>query len=112
MTSSVYNTPSMAWQSRGAVAFSGRCARLTPGVAGSPGAAMAVEFTNNARTRMQEREIAEADIRAVLDAPDSLVPTFENHWHARRRLRDRTLEVLFVRDLTHQRVVTAYWQEA
>ncbi len=72
---------------------------------------MRLELTNNARARMLERDIAESDVQAALDAPDSLAPTFEHHWHARKRIQDRVLEVLFVRDMTQQRVVTAYWQE-
>jgi hypothetical protein len=72
---------------------------------------MRLELTNNARARMLERDIAESDIQATLDAPDSLAPTFEHHWHARKRIQDKTLEVLFVRNMTHQLVVTAYWKE-
>ncbi|HSD50006.1 MAG TPA: DUF4258 domain-containing protein [Candidatus Methylomirabilis sp.] len=73
---------------------------------------MKIEFTNNAVGRMQDRSIAEADIQAVLDAPDHLGPCFEKHWHARKKVNARTLEVLFSRHRAFSRVITAYWQDA
>lgn len=73
---------------------------------------MLVEFTNNVQARMQDRGIAEAEVRAALDSPDGLRQSFENHWHVRKRINDRTLEVLFLRDGMHQQVITAYWQES
>ena len=72
---------------------------------------MTVEFTNNALARMLDRGIREADVRATLEAPDHLGPSFEKRWHARKLVEKRTLEVVFIRDLKHTRVITAYWQE-
>lgn len=73
---------------------------------------MKIEFTNNAVARMQDRGIAEADIRVVLDAPDHLGPCFDKRWHARKKLNGKTLEVLFSRHRAYSQVITAYWQEA
>ncbi len=73
---------------------------------------MKIEFTNNAVARMQDRGIAEADIQAVLDAPDNLGPCFEKHWHARKKVNARTLEVLFSRHRAYSQIITAYWQDA
>ncbi|MFB3819187.1 MAG: DUF4258 domain-containing protein [Candidatus Methylomirabilales bacterium] len=72
---------------------------------------MLIEFTNNVQARMLDRGIGEAEVRAALEAPDRLSKSFENHWHARKAINGRTLEVLFLRDPRHQQVVTAYWQE-
>ena len=72
---------------------------------------MKVEFTNNALARMLDRGICEADVRAVLDAPDHLGPSFEKRWHARKKVEARTLEVVFSRQRTQSQVITAYWQE-
>ncbi len=73
---------------------------------------MHLEFTTNAQTRMAERGIGEADIRAVLEAPDHLSPFQEKHWHARRKLEQRTLEIIFARDRLQVTVFTAFWKEA
>ena len=73
---------------------------------------MKIEFTNNAVARMQDRGIAEADIQAVLDAPDHLGPCFEKHWHARKKVNARMLEVLFSRHRAFSQIITAYWQDA
>jgi hypothetical protein len=72
---------------------------------------MEVEFSGNAVARMAERGIAEAEVRAVLDAPDHLAPCLERFWHARKLLTGRRLEVVFMRDPQQTLVVTAYWQE-
>jgi hypothetical protein len=72
---------------------------------------MKVEFTNNALARMLDRGIGEADVRAALDAPDHLGPSFEKRWHARKKVEARTLEVVFSRQRTQSQVITAYWQE-
>ncbi len=72
---------------------------------------MTLIFTNNARARMQDREISEADVRAALDAPDHLGPAFEKRWHVRKQLNKRVLEVIFWRDPTQTQVITAYWQD-
>jgi hypothetical protein len=72
---------------------------------------MNVEYTNNARARMLDRGIGEPDVRAVLESPDHLGPSFEKRWHARKRIDRRTLEVVFLRDLMQTQVITAYWQE-
>jgi hypothetical protein len=72
---------------------------------------MTVEFTNNAMARILDRDIREADVRATLEAPDHLGPSFEKRWHAKKVVGERTLEVVFFRDLKHTRVITAYWQE-
>ncbi len=72
---------------------------------------MLVELTNNAQARMQDRGIGEAEIRAALESPDRLRQSFENHWHAGKRINNRVLEVLFLRNGMHQQVITAYWQE-
>ncbi len=72
---------------------------------------MLVELTNNAQARMQDRGIGEAEIRAALESPDRLRQSFENHWHVGKRINNRVLEVLFLRNGMHQQVITAYWQE-
>jgi hypothetical protein len=72
---------------------------------------MTYDFTANARTRMQERGIREDEVRAVLEAPDHLGPWLEGRWRAVRRVRERLLEVVFVRDLFQCQIQTAYWQE-
>lgn len=73
---------------------------------------MKIEFTNNAVARMQDRGIAEADIQAVLDAPDHLGPCLEKCWHARKKVNGRMLEILFSRHRAYNQVITAYWQDA
>jgi hypothetical protein len=72
---------------------------------------MKVDFTNNARARMLDRGIREADIQTALDTPDHLGPSFEKRWHARKKVDGRTLEVVFWRQRAHTQVITAYWQE-
>jgi hypothetical protein len=72
---------------------------------------MRLEFTNNALARMQDRRIAEADIQAAIAAPDRLTPYMEKYWHARKQMGKKTLEVLFIRDLAHAQILTAYWQD-
>ena len=73
---------------------------------------MKIEFTNNAVARMQDRGIAEAAIQAALDAPDHLGPSFEKRWHARKKVNERMLEVLFSRHRAYNQIITAYWQDA
>ena len=73
---------------------------------------MKVEFTNNAVARMLDRGIREADVRAALDAPDHLGPSFESRWHVRKKVDARTLEVIFCRHPTQTQVITTYWQES
>ena len=72
---------------------------------------MTVAFTTNALARMLDRGIREADVRAALDAPDHLGPSFEKRWLARKTVDARTLEVVFCRQRTQSQVITAYWQE-
>lgn len=72
---------------------------------------MNVEFTTNALARMLDRAIPEAEVRAAIESPDHLGPCLEKCWHARKRIESRTLEVLFTRDLSHTRILTAYWQD-
>ncbi len=72
---------------------------------------MQLEFTTNAQTRMAERSIGDVDVRAVLEAPDHLSPFQEKHWHARKKLDQRTLEVIFARDRLQVTVFTAFWKE-
>ncbi len=72
---------------------------------------MKVEFTNNVLGRMLDRGIAETEIRATLEAPDYLGPSFEKRWHARKRVNARTLEVIFSRNRANIQVITAYWQD-
>lgn len=86
---------------------------LIPGANPTPaGRRMKVEYTNNALARMLDRGIREAEVEAVLEAPDHLGPSFEKRWHARKQLEKRALEVIFSRDLLHTQVITAYWQDA
>jgi hypothetical protein len=73
---------------------------------------MKIEYTNNAVARMQDRGIAETDIQAVLDAPDQLGPCFEKRWHARKKVNEKMLEVLFSRHRAFSQIITAYWQDA
>ena len=73
---------------------------------------MLIEFTTNVQARMQDRGIAESQVRAALDAPDQLCPSFENRWRARKRIEGRAIEVLFLRDPLQQQVITAYWVES
>ena len=73
---------------------------------------MKIEYTNNAVARMQDRGIAEADIQAVLDAPDHLSPCFEKRWHARKKINGKMLDVLFSRHRAFSQIITAYWQDA
>jgi len=73
---------------------------------------MKIEFTDNAVARMQDRGIRETDIQAALDAPDHLGPCFEKRWHARKKVNEKTLEVLFSRHRAFSQVITAYWQDA
>ena len=73
---------------------------------------MKLDFTTNAQARMAERAIREADVQAVLEAPDHLSPCLEKHWHARKRLEKHTLEIIFARDPLHTLVLTAFWKEA
>jgi len=72
---------------------------------------MEVEFSDNALTRMAERGITEAEVRAVLDGPDHLAAFLDRFWRARKLLAGRRLEVLFMRGAQRRLVVTAYWQE-
>ena len=72
---------------------------------------MIVEFTNNALARMLDRGILEAEVRSAIESPDHLGPCLEKCWHARKRMETRTLEVLFMRDLAHTQIITAYWQD-
>ncbi len=72
---------------------------------------MVIDFTTNAQARMQDRVITAAEVRTALEAPDQLAQSFENRWRARKRLKDRALEVLFLRDPMHCQVITAYWTE-
>lgn len=72
---------------------------------------MAVEFTNNALARMLDRGIGEADVRAALETPDHLGPSFEKRWRAKKLVGKRTLEVIFFRDLKQTQVITTYWRE-
>ncbi|HTX54236.1 MAG TPA: DUF4258 domain-containing protein [Candidatus Baltobacteraceae bacterium] len=72
---------------------------------------MQLEFTHNAQTRMAERGIGEADVQAVLEAPDHLSPFQEKHWHARKKVEKGTLEVIFSRDRLHVVVFTAFWKD-
>lgn len=99
-----------------------RDAWVDPGGAGSSGPRLAVlavlgegmrlDFTNNALARMLDRGIDHNDIRAALDTPDHLGPSFEKRWRARKMIGARTLEVVFWRHRAHTQVVTAYWQES
>jgi len=73
---------------------------------------MKIEFTNNAIARMLDRGIREDDVRAALDTPDHLGPSFEKRWHVRKKLDARTLEVVFYRQRTQTQVITVYWQES
>jgi hypothetical protein len=72
---------------------------------------MKLDFTTNAQARLAERGIREADIQTVLEAPDHLSPFLEKHWHAKKRLDQRTLEVIFARDPLQVLVLTAFWKE-
>ncbi len=72
---------------------------------------MTLVFTNNALARMLDRTISEANVRAALDAPDHLGPSFEKRWCVRKLLDGRTLEVIFWRDPAQTQVITAYWQD-
>ena len=89
-----------------------RLLRLPSGGAAVLGEGMRVEFTNNALARMLDRDIGQNDIRAALDTPDHLGPSFEKRWRARKMIGARTLEVVFWRHRAHTQVVTAYWQES
>ncbi len=72
---------------------------------------MKVEFTNNVLARMLDRGIPEPHVRAALDAPDYLGPSFEKRWQARKRIDRRMLEVIFWRHRASAQVITAYWQD-
>ena len=73
---------------------------------------MKIEFTNNALARMLDRGIREEDVQAALDSPDHLGPSFEKRWHVRKKMDNRTLEIIFSRQRTQTQVITAYWQES
>ncbi len=72
---------------------------------------MKLDFTTNAHARMAERGIRADDVQAVLEAPDHLSPFLEKHWHAKKQMEKRTLEVIFARDRLHALVLTAFWKE-
>lgn len=72
---------------------------------------MLLDLTNNARARMVDRGIQEREIEAVLETPDSLGPSFEKCWCARKVVERRTLVVIFTRDPSRTQVITAFWRD-
>jgi hypothetical protein len=70
-----------------------------------------LDLTNNARARMVDRGIQEREIEAVLETPDSLGPSFEKCWCARKVVERRTLVVIFTRDPSRTQVITAFWRD-
>jgi len=70
-----------------------------------------LDFTNNVLARMADRRIKEGEIEAALETPDSLGPSFEKCWCARKQVDRRTLEVIFTRDPSRTKVITAFWRD-
>ena len=79
--------------------------------AGETGESVPLDFTNNALARMADRGIREREIETVLETPDTLGPSFEKCWCARKQVDRRTLEVIFTRDPSRTKVITAFWRD-
>jgi hypothetical protein len=72
---------------------------------------MGITYTDHARMRMRQRDIAEKDTEMVLSSPNSAFSSFGGRKCLRKTIGDKTLEVVFVKENDQTVLVTAYWLE-
>jgi hypothetical protein len=72
---------------------------------------MEIIYTDHTRIRMRQRNITEDDIKLALRNPDQILPSFGRRKCARKAIRDRTLEIVFVKENDQIIVITTYWLE-
>lgn len=72
---------------------------------------MEIIYTDHTRIRMKQRDITEEDIKTTLSHPDQIFPSFGGKKCARKMIRRKTLEVVFVKENDQTVVITTYWLE-
>lgn len=96
--------PAYGWRERAEVADAAERPRPAYRVRGST-----INYTKNARSRMEDRGILEEEVRAVLDGPDASAVSVGDRKVASKRIDGRVLEVVYLRDTANPAIVTAYW---
>jgi hypothetical protein len=72
---------------------------------------MKIVYTDHTRARMKQRNIREDDITATLRSPDDTYSSFGGRECARKMIRGRELEVIYVKENDQRVVITTYWVE-
>lgn len=67
-------------------------------------------FTRHARERCRERGIKYGDVKSVITDPDRLT-AIESKTEARKRIRNRTLIVIFEAERELKKIITAYYED-
>jgi len=68
-----------------------------------------IQFSDHAIEQIKRRKITKSIIRKVLEKPDAIQTSFRNRSIYRKSLKDKTLEVIVVKEKTKIIVVTAYF---
>jgi len=70
---------------------------------------MDIVFTDHAKTRILQRNISEAEIKSVIDDPNTLQETFKQRLAARKKTSGGTLEVIYKESEGRFIIITSYW---
>lgn len=72
---------------------------------------MKFEFTAHARQRCRERNIRYREVRAVVENPARTAVSPSGAVEARKKIKDRTLIVVFEAQRKIRKVITAYYED-
>lgn len=69
-----------------------------------------MKLTKHALFRMQQRGIEENDVASTILSPDDIGESFGRRRLARKKIGDKTLEVVYIEE-DDKVVITVYWLE-
>ncbi len=69
-----------------------------------------MKITKHALLRMEQRGIDENSIASIIQNPDETIDSFGRRKLARKRIGDKTLEVVYIKE-DDIIVITVYWLE-
>ncbi|MCZ7385351.1 MAG: DUF4258 domain-containing protein [Candidatus Methanoperedens sp.] len=69
-----------------------------------------MKITKHALFRMQQRGIEEKDVASTISSPDDSGESFGRRKLARKKIEDKTLEVVYIEE-DDKVVITVYWLE-
>ena len=69
---------------------------------------MKIKYSPHARKRLAQRKIKPGDVEMLIHRPDSIVSADRNRQIARKKIKDKILEIIFVEENNQIVIITLY----